>query len=92
MTRKSTEGKEKMRRLICRILGHRWTWPEVTASFNFDTGFIQVSQDTACSRCGCAEPKEFPDMLVHLNCISPNWRPVIEEGFGEKVDREMGWQ
>jgi hypothetical protein len=94
-------SRETMKRLACRLFGHRWKWPEIPVVPMI--GGVQVMPPwRECDRCGLRQQDEGMESEV---IIFPAFQGPVE-GFGPlrpetnrklnalglKVKREMGWE
>lgn len=81
-----------MGKLICRVFGHRWAWPEIMVFVARDGRVVRFAAHTSCLRCGCTDQSLSPDTHVHVRAaFEGRPRGFGDSGFGERVNRMMGW-
>jgi hypothetical protein len=80
-----------MRRLICRVLGHRWAWPEILVFVARDGRVVRFAAHTSCLRCGCMDQSLSPDTHVHVRAAFEVPVVGLSPGFVESLKRQMGW-
>ncbi len=84
-----------MKRLLCRLIGHRWAWPDIVVTIQPE-GLRFLPQWRGCERCGIREQDVGHEAQI---CIVPSFQgPVTGFGnprlqqLGESVKRQMGWE